>query len=75
MPDEYLEWEPQQEIKYEYVDGEVLAMTGGTIPHNDIALNIATALKAYLRGKKCKTSMAVATRETDTLPNSFNTLV
>ncbi len=59
-PDEYLKWEPQQEIKYEYVDGEVLAMTGGTIPHNDIALNIATALKAYLRGKKCKTSMADA---------------
>ncbi|WP_279605119.1 Uma2 family endonuclease [Aetokthonos hydrillicola] len=32
--EEYLEWEPQQEVRYEYVNGEVFAMTGGTIPHN-----------------------------------------
>jgi Uma2 family endonuclease len=34
--DEYLAWELQQETRYEYVHGEVIAMTGGTIPHNDI---------------------------------------
>jgi Uma2 family endonuclease len=31
--EEYLEWEPQQDLRYEYVDGQVWAMTGGTIPH------------------------------------------
>ncbi|MFB2881967.1 Uma2 family endonuclease [Floridanema aerugineum] len=36
--EQYLEWESQQEIRHEYVDGEILAMTGGTIPHNDITL-------------------------------------
>jgi Uma2 family endonuclease len=30
-PVEYLAWEEQQEIRYEYVDGEVYAMTGGTM--------------------------------------------
>lgn len=57
---EYLEWEERQEIKYEYVNGEVFAMTGGTIPHNDIAVNLTTALKTHLRGKRCKVSMADA---------------
>jgi len=31
-PQEYLEWEEQQPIKYEYINGEVFAMTGGTLP-------------------------------------------
>jgi len=50
---EYFEWEAQQELRYEYFDGEVFAMTGGSIPHADIALNIATLLKAQLKGR-CK---------------------
>jgi len=59
-PQEYLEWEEQQPIKYEYMNGQVFAMTGGTIPHNDIALNLASALKNHLRGKGCKVQMADA---------------
>lgn len=39
-PPEYLEWEAQQPLKYEYFKGEVVAMTGGTIPHNDLAVNL-----------------------------------
>lgn len=59
-PPEYLEWEERQHIKYEYVNGEVFAMTGGTIPYNDIAVNLTTALKNHLRGSGCKVSMADA---------------
>jgi Uma2 family endonuclease len=59
-PQEYLEWEEQQEIKYEYVNGEVFAMTGGTLPHTTIALNLASALKSHLRGGSCRTFMADA---------------
>ncbi|MCT7967458.1 Uma2 family endonuclease [Laspinema sp. D1] len=59
-PQEYLDWEEQQPIKYEYVNGEVFAMTGGTLPHNSIALNLASALKNHLRGKGCKVFMADA---------------
>ncbi|MBW4485814.1 MAG: Uma2 family endonuclease [Tildeniella torsiva UHER 1998/13D] len=57
-PQEYLEWEPTQDVKYAFVDGEVFAMTGGTIPRNQIALNLAAALKAHLRGKGCLVVMA-----------------
>ncbi len=39
-PQEYLEWEEQQPLKYEYMEGEVFAMTGGTLPHTYIALNL-----------------------------------
>lgn len=46
---EYFAWEPQQDVRYEYVNGEIFAMTGGTIPHNDIALNLYTALRPHLR--------------------------
>lgn len=59
-PQEYLEWEEQQPIKYEYINGEVFAMTGATLPHNSVALNLASALKNHLRGQGCKVFMADA---------------
>jgi Uma2 family endonuclease len=59
-PEEFLEWEAQQSDKYEYIQGQIYAMTGGTIPHTEIALNIATALKFQLKGKGCKVLMADA---------------
>ncbi len=49
--EEYLEWEEKQPIKYEYMNGQVFAITEGTIPHNDIAVNLTTVLKNHLRGK------------------------
>lgn len=59
-PRDYLDWEEQQPLKYEFVAGQAYAMTGGTLPHNDIAVNLTTALKAHLRGQGCKVRMADA---------------
>ncbi|HAC62496.1 MAG TPA: hypothetical protein DCF68_02915 [Cyanothece sp. UBA12306] len=59
-PQEYLEWEAKQKIKYEYINGEVYAMTGGTLAHTSIALNLASALKSYLREKLCSVYIAGA---------------
>ncbi|NEO67561.1 MAG: Uma2 family endonuclease [Moorea sp. SIO4G2] len=56
-PEEYLEWEPTQEIRYEYSDGEVFAMTGGSKPHNRIALNLASDLNTYLQDSSCEVYM------------------
>jgi Uma2 family endonuclease len=56
--EEYLAWEPQQETRYEYVHGEVLAMTGGTVPHNDIAINLLTILLPQIRAQGCRLNMA-----------------
>ena len=58
--EEYLVWEEQQEYRYEYIDGEIIAMAGGTIPHNDIAVNLLVALKAYLQKKGCRVNIADA---------------
>ncbi len=57
-PEEYLEWEAKQELRHEYIDGEILATTGGSIPHNDIALNFYTALRAYLRQRGCRVNVS-----------------
>jgi Uma2 family endonuclease len=35
-PQEYFAWEEQQEVKHEYFDGEVFAMSGGTVNHGRI---------------------------------------
>ncbi|MCC3445760.1 MAG: Uma2 family endonuclease [Microcoleus sp. PH2017_03_ELD_O_A] len=56
--EEYLEWEAQQDIRYEYVNGEVFAMTGGTIPHNDLALNFYTAVRPHLRSRGCRANVS-----------------
>ncbi|MEE3719220.1 Uma2 family endonuclease [Tumidithrix elongata RA019] len=53
-PQEYLEWESHQQIRHEYIDGEVFAMAGGTRSHNRIALNLATSLDSYLQNKGCE---------------------
>ena len=47
----YLAREPLQELRYEFVDGEVVAMAGGTLPHNDIAVN----LRCFLPGQSRET--------------------
>jgi Uma2 family endonuclease len=59
-PAEYLAWEEEQPIKHEYIDGEVYAMAGGTLPHNDIAVNLTSALRNALRGTGCKVRMVDA---------------
>jgi Uma2 family endonuclease len=56
--EEYFAWELQQELRYEYVNGEVFAMTGGTIPHNDIALNFYRALYPHLRARGCRVNVS-----------------
>lgn len=56
--DDYLVWESQQDIRYEYVNSEVFAMTGGTIPHNDIALNLYRALYPHLRSRGCRVNVS-----------------
>jgi Uma2 family endonuclease len=56
--EEYLEWEAKQELRHEYVDGEILAMTGGSIPHNDIALNFYRSLYPHLRQRGCRVNVS-----------------
>jgi Uma2 family endonuclease len=53
-PEEYFDWEEQQQVRHEYIDGEVYAMTRGTLNHSEIAGNLTFLLKAHLRGGGCR---------------------
>lgn len=57
-PEAFLDWEKQQSWKHEYLNGEAYAMTGETLFHNAIAINLTTLLKPHLRGRGCKVFMA-----------------
>jgi Uma2 family endonuclease len=55
---EYLLWEPQQEERYEYWDGEVVAMSGGTRDHNRVSGNFFRLLDDALRDRPCEIYIA-----------------
>lgn len=54
--DEFLEWEREQERRYELVDGVAVMMAGGTQAHALIAANLVSALRSRLRGSPCRPS-------------------
>lgn len=47
-PEEYFKWEERQEGKYEYIDGEVFAMTVKSLNHSRIAVKLTTLLSDCL---------------------------
>jgi Uma2 family endonuclease len=47
-PADYLEFEVNADIRHEYINGEIVPMTGGTPNHNQILLNLAGALNFAL---------------------------
>lgn len=53
--EEYLALEEKATFKYEYYNGKIIPVPGGSFIHNTIATNIATALKIALKGKEKNT--------------------
>jgi Uma2 family endonuclease len=53
-PEEYLELERKSESKNDYLKGEVFAMTGASLRHNLITVNIVAELKQQLKQTGCK---------------------
>lgn len=54
----YLAEELTSDIRHEYVAGQVYAMTGVSVAHNLIGLNLATMLHSHLRGGPCRVFMS-----------------
>lgn len=52
--DEFLAWERAQPERYEFADGVVTMMTGGSAAHVTIAMNLASELRNALRGSGCR---------------------
>ena len=50
----YLEWEAGEPLRYEFVDGQVCAMAGGTTEHDTVANNLRGELRTRLRGTPCR---------------------
>jgi len=53
-PEEYLKFERAAEYKSEYVNGEILAMSGASGAHNRIQMRLYAELDARLRGSPCE---------------------
>ena len=58
-PEEYLAWEREAETKHEYLDGQVFDMAGASRQHSLIVVNLASELRARLRGRPCEVQSSV----------------
>jgi len=57
-PEEYLALERQSGERSEYLNGQVSAMTGASLAHNAIGVNVVLSLGAQLKGKPCSVYVA-----------------
>ncbi len=51
--EEFLDWAEAQDARYEFDGFQPVAMTGGTVNHSRMTLNIHRALYARLKGTRC----------------------
>ena len=51
----YQELEKSGDIRYEYHDGQIVAMAGASNPHNEIVLNCYTQFRPATKKRGCKT--------------------
>ena len=52
--EQYLALEAESEIKHEYIDGDIFPMTGGTLNHDQITMNLTLALGYQLADSNCR---------------------
>ena len=51
---EYVQFERDAGSKHEFINGDIIAMAGGSPDHAAIAINISTMLSNQLRGRTCR---------------------
>lgn len=59
-PERYLEIQRTAEFPSEYIDGEMVAMSGSSWAHGQIVLNLGSELRPLLRTRPCGTSTGVS---------------
>ena len=57
-PTEYLNFEINSQQRHEYINGEIIPMTGGTPNHNQISLNFSAALNFSLKSQSYRVFVA-----------------
>jgi Uma2 family endonuclease len=53
-PQEYLALDRKSEVRSEYFDGDMVAMSGGSREHNLIVTNLVGELRLHLKGRPCE---------------------
>jgi Uma2 family endonuclease len=53
-PEEYLQYERASDVRHEYEDGEIFAMSGASREHNLIANNVSSRLTLQLEDRPCE---------------------
>lgn len=74
--EEFIVWEELQDDRYEFLNGEITAMVGGTRNLSQIAANIDRRLAALLKGTTCRSYQAglkVVTASSVLYPDVFVT--
>jgi Uma2 family endonuclease len=72
--EEFLAWEAQQPLRYEFDGSQPIAMAGGTEEHAAIQRNLAIAIGGRLRGKPCRfygRDLQIDTAHTLRYPDGF----
>ena len=52
-PKEYFAWEEKQLEKHEYIEGQVYAMSGGSVNHGRIAIRFTSMFDSHLESSSC----------------------
>ena len=68
---EYWAFEETSPVKHEFINGQLYAMAGGTLPHANICLNVAAAAKGRLRGKPCNAATSELKVKVEATGDSF----
>jgi Uma2 family endonuclease len=69
---EYLEGERKADIRHEFVDGRIYAMSGASLRHNSICGDAYELLKRHLQGGPCRTFIeAVKVELADDLTEAY----
>ena len=50
---DFIDWENQQQTRHEWIDGRIVAMTGGTIRHVKLIARLVRRLGNHLDGTPC----------------------
>lgn len=66
--EEYFALEKVGDARYEYWDGDIVWMSGGTIQHAVISDNIYSSLRSKLKGKECRAFSSSMPIKTPLLP-------
>ena len=69
--EEYLQMERNAPFKSEYFNGQVYAMSGASIAHNDIVTNLIYLIRSHLKGKSCKVYPSDVRVKTPAWPSYF----